>query len=334
MASYRKRGDVWQAIIDRKGIYKAASFPLKSQAVAWATKTEADIISGMLGLVADKSLGEVLQKFADEKAPKRPGGKWEITRIAMTQRLFPKLMAVRIKNLTEYDMAQWRDARMAVVSDASVRREWNLLSKVFSIAIREWKWMQRNPLLEIDRPPTTEARERRISDDEIARILFAAGYQHDTPPHNTASRVGAMFLFAIETAMRCKEMCILRWDYVNFEQRTALVPKKSVTHTKTGGREVPLTSEAIRILRQLEQVKDGDLVFNLKEAQVDANFRKYKKHAMIEDLHFHDTKHEAVTRLASQMRIEDLARAVGTRNLTILMGYYNKSAADIAKGLT
>jgi integrase len=333
MASYRKRGNVWQAIVDRKGYYKAESFPLKAQAVAWATKTESDIISGKLGLVADKSVGDVLQKFADEVAPKRPGGKWEITRIGMTQRLFPKLMTVRLENLTEYDMAKWRDARLQVVSNATVRREWNLLSKIFSVAMREWKWMKVNPLFEIDRPPPGEDRDRRITDNEIERILFAAGYDYDTPPHNIASRVGAMFLFAIETAMRCKEMCILRWDYVNFEQRTALVPKKSVTHTKTGGREVPLTFEAIRILHQLEQVKDGDLVFNLKEAQVDANFRKYKSHALIEDLHFHDTKHEAITRLASQMRIEDLARAVGTRNLKILMGYYNKSAADIAKGL-
>lgn len=333
MATIRKRGASWQAIVDRENVYKAKSFPTKAMASAWANQLEADIVSGKHGLVADRTLGELLQKYSEEKSIGKEGARWEQIRIAMYVREFPTAMAVKLAKLTSTHFAELRDKRLKTVSGETVRREFNVLSKAINTAVKEWKWLPANPMKGVDRPPPNEPRDRRILADEIERLMYALGYEYENAPATHSARIGAMFLFALESAMRCKEMCILRWDYINWEERTALVPKKTVTHTKTGGREVPLTSEAIRILRQLEKAKDGDLVFRLKESQVDALFRKGRDNALIKDLHFHDTKHEALTRLAEKMSPYDLARMVGTRNLKLMMIYYNKSAADIAKGL-
>jgi integrase len=55
--------------------------------------------------------------------------------------------------------------------------------------------------------------------------------------------------------------------------------------------------------------------------------------ADIENLHFHDTRHEAITRLANNVDVLDLARIVGHKDLSMLMVYYNKSTSDIAKKL-
>lgn len=331
MATFRKRKSSWQAIVDRKGVFKSASFPTKAKAQAWATQTEADIVAGILGIAEDHTFGALLKKYSEEKSPKKEGSRWEQIRIKMYLRDFPDLMKIKVSRLDGRNLSEWRDARLKEVASATVQREWNLLSKAINTAIREWKWMQSNPLKEIDRPPSTEPRDRRITDDEIQRLMFSLGYEYDTPPKTISARVGAMFLFAMETAMRCKEMCILRREWVDLERRVCLVPKKSVAHTKTGGRSVPLTREAMRIIQQMP--KDTPLVFNLKESQVDALYRKGRDNALIEDLHFHDTKHEATTRLAPKMSPYDLARMIGTRNLKILMGYYNKSASDIAAGL-
>jgi len=330
MATFRKRGDSWQAIVDRKGVFKSASFPTKARAQAWATQTEADIVAGIQGVAEEHTLGELLTKYSDEKSPNKEGARWEQIRIKMYLREFPDLMKVSVSRLDGRNLSGWRDARLKDVSAATVRREWNLLSKAINTAVREWKWMVSNPLKEIDRPPPSDPRDRRISVDEIERLTLALGYNRESAPETVSARVGAMFLFAIETAMRCKEMCLMRPGWIDFDNRVCTIPKRGVVHTKTGGRDVPLSREAIRIVRQMPT---DETVFGLKESQVDALFRKARDKTGIVDLHFHDTKHEAVTRLARKMEPYDLARSVGTRNLKLLMIYYNRSAEDIARGL-
>ena len=76
-------------------------------------------------------------------------------------------------------------------------------------------------------------------------------------------------------------------------------------------------------------------VFGIKPALLDALFRKAKRKAGLADadLHFHDTRHEGITRLAAVLGVLELARAVGHRDLRMLQTYYNESAEDIAKKL-
>ncbi|KAF7598012.1 hypothetical protein BGI27_15650, partial [Candidatus Dactylopiibacterium carminicum] len=102
-------------------------------------------------------------------------------------------------------LAEWRNARLQVVSPGSVRREMNLLGSVLSVAAREWRWMSENPLPQVRRPSMPAHRTRRIGDDEIQRITLALGW--DGERINTLScEVAAAFLLAIETAMRIGEL--------------------------------------------------------------------------------------------------------------------------------
>ncbi len=74
-------------------------------------------------------------------------------------------------------------------------------------------------------------------------------------------------------------------------------------------------------------------MFGLTVSQKDAPFRKIRDRAAIDDLHFHDTRHEAITRLARRLDILDLARMVRHRDLNQLRVYYNTTASEIAKRL-
>lgn len=74
----------------------------------------------------------------------------------------------------------------------------------------------------------------------------------------------------------------------------------------------------------------GDSVLGMDTSQVDALFRKVRDRAGIVDLHFHDSRHAAITRLAEKLDILELARMVGHKDLRMLMVYYNKSASDVA----
>lgn len=103
--------------------------------------------------------------------------------------------------------------------------------------------------------------------------------------------------------------------------------------TDAARREVPLSSEALRILRQLESVRDGDSVLRVSASSIDVLFRKARDKAGVFGLTFHDSRHLAITRLAKVLDVLPLAKAIGHRDLRMLMIYYNPSAEDLAKKL-
>ena len=81
MASFQKCGDSWRAIVRLKGVTDSATFSKKSEASAWASQREAEIIAGVRGQVPDKTFGQLLEKYRDEVSPKKDGAHWETIRI-------------------------------------------------------------------------------------------------------------------------------------------------------------------------------------------------------------------------------------------------------------
>jgi len=71
-------------------------------------------------------------------------------------------------------------------------------------------------------------------------------------------------------------------------------------------------------------------VFTVNLANADALFRRVRDRLGIENLHFHDTRHEATTRLARKLDVLDLARMTGHRDPRSLMVYYNATASEVA----
>lgn len=325
MASIQKRERGWFAQVRRHGVSKSAAFSTKAEAVAWATMVEAEILSGKRGEVPDKLFGDLLERYRDEVSVTKRGERWERMRIGLTLR--DEIARVRLRDFDARAVAAWRDRRLAQVSPASVQREWNLLSNACTVAVREWKWLKENPMREVRRPPQTDPRNRLATDDEIERLLFALGYDYDETPATAGARVGAAMLFAIETAMRAGEIAGLTWANVMPERRFCRTQGK----TAAARREVPLSAEALRLIGQMP--RDGATVFGLTTAQIDALFRKAKAMALVDDLHFHDFRHLAITRLAKKLDVLPLARMVGHKDLRMLMVYYNEAAEDMAARL-
>lgn len=316
MASIRKHGKKWRAEVYRHGQRRSKVLDTKAQAMAWAVDAERELNAGEG--IPDKPFSALLEKYRQEVSEGKKGYKWEAARIGLLLR--DPLAEVRLPKLSAPDCAAWRDRRLRQVSAASVRREWTLLSHACNVAIREWHWLRANPFRGVKRPAPPAARDRRISQDEIDRILLASGYEE--PPQTATARVGAAFLFAIETAMRAGEIASIRPDRV-FDRHVHL------PQTKNGNkRDVPLSTEAKRLL---------DLVgnnFNLTADQVSHLFRKIKARAMIDDLHFHDTRREALTRLSKKLDVMQLAKVSGHRDLRILQEvYYAPTVDDLADKL-
>lgn len=154
------------------------------------------------------------------------------------------------------------------------------------------------------------------------------GYDDETVPETAQARVGSAILFAIETAMRAGEICALRLGDIDQEKRVAYVRAEQKGARKTRQpRAVPLSTYALEIVSLLPK---SDALFGITASSLDALFRKAKKRALIEDLHFHDFRHEATSRLAKVFTVMELARITGHRDLRMLMVYYNPTAEELA----
>lgn len=326
MATFKQRGTSWQAQIARLGVRLSATFDTKRQAQDWAATTEAEIVAGKhkAGVnPADKTLADAMEKYRDEVSIAKKGERWERVRINMLMR--DKIADSLLQDLAQPDFADWRDRRLKQVSPASVRREWVLLSSICTIALKEWHWLDKHPMKGVKLPSPPASRDRLPTREEIDALKVALGYtEHECI--GVGQRVAAAMLFSGETGMRASELCGLTDEDIVLSKSFCRVRDGKTSAAK---RDVALSSEAIRILKQLDVA--GSSVFGLTPTQIDANFRKAKKAAGIDDLHFHDFRHYAITRLAKKLTVLDLARMVGHRDIRMLQVYYNESAEEIAK---
>lgn len=330
MASIRKHDTGWRVeiykTVNGKAYRRSAVFTTKAEATSWAALTEANILSGKVAIDNKKTVRDLLMRYQLEVSPTKRGFKWEQLRTDLMMR--NDISTVTLDALNESHIARWRDERLKVVSESSVRREWNLLSNVFTVAVNEWKWVPKHPMKSVKRPLSAPARDRLFSQKEIDTLAYILGYEKDSKLTTVTSRVGAALLFALETAMRAGDIAGLTWDCV-----TDKVAEVRVGKTDAARRRVPLSIEARRLLEQLPRT--GNSCFDLSTVQIDAHFRKAKakaKGAMpsITELHFHDSRANAITNLAKKLEILDLARCVGIKDLKILMVYYRDSAETIA----
>lgn len=325
MATYRRRGKSWRVEICHKGRRFSKSFPTKAECEKWANIKVYELNHGEHHPATKKTLKQALQRYLDEEVPKKRGAKREalFVKKLMTYPLANHLL----ENLTTTDFALWRDTRLTEVKAGTVRREATVLKAMYKVAINEWLWVRSSPLTNLKLPKEPPPRDRRISDEEIAQLLQAFQFTELKRPKLTRDFVACAFLFALETAMRSGEILALTWGNVHLDKKYVHIPQ-----SKNGNkRDVPLSSKAIEILNLLP--KDNPTCFKLDAEQRDSNFREYRNRTDIIGLTFHDTRHEAMTRLAQKLHILDLARMTGVRDPKTLMIYYNATATEIAEKL-
>lgn len=320
MASIQKRGARWRArVLLPDGSRPSNTFRTRAEALAWAQALEAGQIESP---VETRTLRDALARYAREVAPTHKGERWEVIRCASLER--DPMADKRLAGLTTADLADWRDRRLKQVAPASVRREMNLLRSVLEVARKEWGWLRRNPIDDVRRPSPPASRKRRVSQAEAEAVALALGYDGGVP-ETDSQRIALAWLFALETAMRSGEILGLTWADVG--EKSVALPA-----TKNGDkREVPLSSRAREILALLP--RDGSTVFNLDARSRDALFRKARNRTGIADLHFHDSRAEAIWRLSKKLDVMELARVIGHRDLRSLLIYYQASAAELADKL-
>ena len=320
MATYQERGDRVRALIRIKG-HKPVSktFRTKTLAKQWATKTEAAMLDGDHFNPGKTSVRKLIERYLKEEDTDR----WTYNRLARLNRE-EKWVDLPLADCQDA-IALWVERRRKKVKANSVLREASVLSKVFSHAMKRWRVKLRvNPMRDIDKPNKDKPRNRRVKQSEIDAIWGHFGRQEPTIQRHY---IPWMFEFACETGMRLGELTKLRWEDVNPDERWMYVLPSKNKDDRNG----LLTVRAVELIAGLP--RSTERVFPTNVGSVGTEFRRALKELGLSDLHFHDSRHEATSRLAKWLSVLELARVVGHRDLKSLMTYYNPTPAELAAKL-
>jgi integrase len=326
MASFRQRGGRWQARVRRQGHPdEVRTFTSRQDAEKWARSVETEIDRGSYISSAEAqkyTFADLLGRYLSEVLRGNRHEKVQAYRYKAMARSW--LGRLNLSRLTPAVVAKYRDARLSEVSVASVIRELACISSVINHGRKEWGISMANPVPLVRKPSAPRGRERVVCDEELARLATAL-----QPLGKRSIWMWPLVLLALETAMRRGELLSLRWVDVDFAARTA-----TLLETKNGDkRVVPLSTKALQILRDMPRDISGKVIpmtgFAVSKAWTTATCR-----AGLKDLHFHDLRHTAITRMAGKLpNVIELAAVSGHKSLRMLQRYYHPRAEDLAKKL-
>jgi integrase len=181
---------------------------------------------------------------------------------------------------------------------------------MFEVARDEWGLpLADNPLgkLRLKIPP--QRRERRLKEGELERLVLAA--QSCRNP-----LILPIVLFAVATAMRRGEILGLRWEHIDQGRRTLLIPDSKNGRSRT----LPLTSQAIEALDLVSVT--NECVFPISANAFRLAWERLRARAGSHDLHFHDLRHEAISRFFERgLSVPEVALISGHRDARMLFRY-------------
>lgn len=321
MASIRKKGKKYLAEVRIKTFYAAKTFDSRLDAQIWALDQEKQR-GKHKGAPVTKTLGQAYERYAKEISPTHKGARWEEIRLKKLGR--DMLADIVISDISTQDLQDWIDRQD--LSGASVRREFNLISATLTVARKKWKWIQYEPQRDVTLPKANPSRDRLLRKGELDRILLALEYTGGDII-SIRHQIACGALLALETAMRQGEIWGLEWDRVFLREQYVSLPD-----TKNGTkRDVPLSRKAVELLSAMPTRKGR--VFTVPQASAGVIFRRACQLAEVKNFHFHDFRHEAITRLAKRLSVLELARMVGHKDLRSLQIYYNATASELAEKL-
>lgn len=315
MATFQKRGGKVRAIVRRKGFAsKSQTFSTKSAAKAWADRIEREFeAKAVLGDIApDITISELIDWHRKEVG--------ELKRISDTQR--GNLTRIReglgdkvVQRLTSGDVIEHARRRVTgnhhrsdgvlipACSPATMNVELGYLSELLKLAAP-----LRRIVLPVD--PVAEARpalrlmrlvskakkrDRRPTAEELERLrgYFARQAWRMVLPMND------IIEFAIGTAKRQEELTRLLRSDIDRDRRTALLRDAKHPRAKEGNhRRFALLGDMLELIDR--QPNTSDRIFPYKSSSISTAFTRACTKLGIVDLHFHDLRHEATSRLFEQ----------------------------------
>ena len=324
MATIRKRGNRYHVQVRRRGQTVTRTFDRLATAKSWIPKIEGDIERYLyIGGTEQTRVLDLLNRYEKEILPTHKGYQVERYRLGHLKRYFGDLKLV---HLTPKEVAAYRDLRLKAVTPPSLKRELTILSRVLTIASKDWGIaLPQNPVKMISLPKADRPRTRRLEKGEEQKLLAT-----------TNDKLRRIIILALETAMRRGEILNIKKSHIDFQKSALLIPS---TKTDTP-RTIPLSTDAVTVLREQlrasERQSEGVIplhettVFDYSPRGLSGEFLKRCRRNGIENLHFHDLRHEATSRLFEKgLNPVEVATITGHKDTKMLMRYTHLRAEDL-----
>lgn len=326
MASVRQINGRWQVQIRRAGVRCSRTFANRAEAMAWVDSIETPLKAAAkpsipTGLrAAPTTFGEVMERYIAEESPKHKGGYGD--RYKFSHLLKHWIAEVPCQHLKARHLAAYRDERLQQVKPGTVRRELNQLRPMLDIAREEWgAALEGNPARQVSVRVGDDSREGRLTRVEWQRFLGALK-QRRNPEVLRAVEL------ALETSMRRSELLSLRWEHIDLETGTAHLAVTKNGHPRT----VALSPRAIELL--LAGPSREGPVLHCSGNAIKCAFSRAKADVGFHALCFHQTRHEAISRMWELgLNETEIANQSGHRDWKMLRRYSHVQAQTLAEKL-
>ena len=289
----------------------------------------------------NRTFGELMERFLSEHVTKRASQRSYVGYAKRLRGFFgdgTPLADITPRLIVEYKNRLFSEG----LAPASVNRHLATLKKAFNLAVREWEWCQRNPVLSVSMERENNGRDRWLTIEEEGRLLVACGpWLRD------------IVQFALGTGMRMGEILSLSWRGVDLTRRTVML-----FHSKNGERRTIPMNQTILILIKvkwedanlikqptgnvipLNGASPSDLVFRSKAGtlieggHLRRSFRLALKKAGIGDFHFHDLRHTFATRLVQAgVELYKVQRLLGHKSPIMTQRYAHHYPESLRDGV-
>ncbi len=332
MASITKRGKRWRAFIRRKGYEtQSKTFPTKAEAQRWAATIEGTL-EDQEGASADMLVTDIIDKYLDDLDAHKPPGRTKRSCLELIRRY---LGDRRSSELTAEVLTDFFRERATHCAPATVQQDLIYMKGMLHTA--KHIYGARLSLSALDSAAThckrynlvgkSNERDRRPTDKELKKIL-----DHMEANNYYRSPMADIVRFAIDTTMRMSEILTIRWQDLDTVKRTVVIHARKHPSLKAmNAQTVPLLGDAFKIANA--QPKKGERIFPYQAKAVGASFHRACVKLGIEDLHFHDMRHEGISRLFEKgYGVMEVAKVSGHRDINQLRRYVQLKAESLHDG--
>ena len=329
----------WRAQVRKAGMYRAATFTLKTEARNWATAIEAQASHIAAGGYAPVPKSSTVKDLIDlhVKTFAKPAGKSKAATLSMLVR---ELGAVKLASLNAVTLRNFIDRRQkAGAGGVTIAGDLSTLSAVL-------KWGKHARNLDLPERLALDARaalthrglntrsmerDREPSDDELSRLYALWSATRRKVP------MGVLCRFALATGMRQAEICGLKIQDLDATAKSIIIRDRKDPKNKQGNDQtVALLPDAWAIVEPLIKGRTAGLLFPYLPDSVSAAFTRGCKavEPPIIDLHFHDLRHRATASFFRMgLGIPQVALLTGHKTWAMLRRYTNITAADVHNAL-
>ena len=317
---------------------QTATFERITDARKWAGQTEAAIREGRHFKTVEAkrhTFSEMIDRYVTHVLPHKSTDSYRITSYK-NQLLWwkSKLGDYTLADVTPAMLAEQRDELLTHPahtgkqrSPATVNRYLAALSHAYTIAVKEWGWLEDNPLRKVSKPREPRGRVRFLSDVERVALLQAC--KESNTPH-----LYIIVVLALSTGARYGEIMGIEWKDVDFKRNVIMLEE-----TRNGERRLlPLTGHALQLMQAHAKVRriDTELVFpgrkGLKPIDIRPAWEAALKEANIDNFRFHDLRHSAASYLAMNgASLAEIAEVLGHKTLQMVKRYAHLSEAHTSK---